>query len=241
MIFVNKSPYLIKLFAETVKRAFGQTPTSVYQGKRAIHVQYLRREHQPMIKELLHDFKTFKTADGTEPSLSYLLHANRDLKIDAIRTAMSCDGTITTSFYKGRIMPELQFTCRNKHLIPQWQELFNSVGINMRIHADRKIDIGMRGLRTGSRKAFSNFREIGFLEEATVIKHSVFIGYTKNLLFENAMLCLKNAEEYSREKFKHIVDCGRKNVLPPLSLEMIKQNLISSPTVSFQTNLLSAV
>lgn len=171
-------------FQRIVHLAFDEK-RSAYMKRKKIDLwttDYSRGVKNPMIKTLLDFSSTYCTTKRYNPSLNFLLNERDEVKIQAIRFAMSCDGSVSIKRSKsGARGFALRLACAHPKLVLEFQKIFRDIGINTHIDRDKYIWSGIHGLCTGAKDSFRRFAEIGgFLPENVKVTNGRYIGYEKN-------------------------------------------------------------
>jgi len=181
--FYSTDTNMHEFFQKIVLLAFGENRSAFLSRKqdKELTTFYQRGTKNPMIVKLFSFSKDYKTKKGSEPSLNFLLNERQEVKIQAIRFAMSCDGSVSIKRSPSNRCYALKLACAHPELMLQWQKIFDDVGIEMRISRDRATWSGIQGLETGNKKSFQRFAEMGgFLPENVKVTNGNFVGCQKN-------------------------------------------------------------
>lgn len=186
LYFSSSDPNLHNYFQKLVFLAFEESPSAYYKvkGKNLWVTNYQRGANNSMVKTLFSLTPTFTTKKGHEPSLSFLFDEREEVKAQALRLAMSCDGSISIKSNKP-LKPwksyALRLACANPKLNLEFQKLFSDVGITMNIDKDKNTWSGIHGLATGKKSDFFRFWQMGgFAPENVKVTNGKLIGLTKN-------------------------------------------------------------
>lgn len=183
--FSSSDPNLHAYFQKLVFLAFGESPSAFIKvkGKNLWVTYYQRGSQNQMVLALFKLSPTFSTKKGNEPSLEFLFNEREDVKIQALRFGMSCDGSVSikTNGKENWKCYSLRLACANPKLNLEFQKLFADIGITMRIDRDKKTWSGIHGLATGRKSDIFRFWEIGgFAPENVKVTNGKLIGLTKN-------------------------------------------------------------
>ena len=189
--FFSSDLNMHSFFQKTVLFAFGEHCSALLKkrGKNLWTTFYTRGTKNPMIEKLLSFSETYSTTKGNYPSLNFLFKERNQTKIEALRFAMSCDGSIsckTTSTGKKQFV--LRLACANPELVLQWQKLFQEVGIKMNLDRDKNTWSGIHGLASGRMESIKKFAEIGgFLPKNVKVTNGKLVGMLKNEVINMAL------------------------------------------------------
>ncbi len=170
-------------FQKLVFIAFNESRSSFLKQKRdnLWMTYYHRSVNNSMVKKLFHFSKTYHTGQPDNPSLEFLLDEREEVKVQALRFAMSCEGSVSIKKKKRGKGFALRLACAHPKLVLQWQMLFQDIGIYMNIDMDKATWSGIHGLACARRASFQRFAEIGgFLPTNVKVTNGNFIGLEKN-------------------------------------------------------------
>ena len=193
--FASSDKNLHGFFQKLVLVAFNEGPSSFLKTRdQNLWITYYGRgPNNPMIQKLLSFSKTYCTDKGREPSLDFLLNEREEVKTQALRFAMSCDGSVSIKkATNNRKSFALRLACAHPELNLQWQKLFQDIGISMNIDRDKANWSGIHGLSNGRKESFKRFFEIGgFLPTNVKVTNGNFIGMEKNEVLERILSFIK--------------------------------------------------
>ncbi|MDO8625055.1 MAG: hypothetical protein Q7R47_03155, partial [Candidatus Diapherotrites archaeon] len=151
----------------------------------------------PMVQKLLSFTPMYRTNRGSTPSLDFLLTQRDELKIQAIRFAMSCEGSVSIKRKKKTgFRYALRLACTHPALVPIWQKLFQDIGLKMYLDMDKDTWSGIHGITTGHKEAFRRFAQLGgFLPENVKVTNGKNIGLEKNEVLRKILVIIKNAKK----------------------------------------------
>ncbi len=140
-----------------------------------------------------------------------LNQGDSELLKEAIRIAMSTDGTINVDFPHNSIFPKLEFSYAHPKLIREWKLIFDKVGINSFYIKSKVTWSKIRGFGIKELKSIKRFVEIGgFIKGVKITgKSKYYRGFTKNSLID-LMLKLK---EKSFHFEKGLTNAQKHNIL----------------------------
>lgn len=123
---------------------------------------------------------------GPQPTLKFLKNENERILYEAIRVAMSCEGSIFPDFQGLTLGAHLQFACSHPELLNQWKTLFSKIGITSFILRSNKTWSGVKGLGIKNMKSIRRFIEIGgFIEGVRITgKSKYYKGIEKNKMLK---------------------------------------------------------
>ena len=175
-------------FQKLVFLAFEESPSGFYKvkNKNLWVTCYQRGVNNQMVKSLFALTPTFTTKKGYEPSLNFIFNEREEVKAQALRFAMSCDGSVSIKISSnpkrlGEKSYALRLACANPKLNEDFKKIFEDVGINMRIDKDKRTWSGVHGLATHKKADFLRFWQMGgFAPENVKVTNGKLIGMTKN-------------------------------------------------------------
>ena len=177
-------------FQKLVLVAFNENRSSFLKEKhKNLWMTYYQRSvNNPMVRKLFHFSKTYHTGQPDNPSLDFLLNEREEVKIQALRFAMSCEGSVSIKNAKRGKTFALRLACAHPKLVVQWQRLFHDIGIYMNIDMDKATWSGVHGLASARKASFQSFAEIGgFLPTNTKVTNGNFIGFEKNEVLQKIL------------------------------------------------------
>lgn len=189
--FFSSDLNMHSFFQKTILFAFGENCSALLKikGQNLWTTFYTRGTKNPMLEKLLSFSKTYSTTKGNCPSLDFLLKGRNQTKVEALRFAMSCDGSISCKKTRsGKKCFVLRLACANPQLVLQWQKLFQEVGIKMGIDKDKNTWSGIHGLVSGKKDSIKKFAEIGgFLPKNVKVTNGKLVGKLKNEVLNMAL------------------------------------------------------
>ena len=186
--FFSSDKNLHAFFQNLVLFSFNERPSAFLKRKnKNLWITYYHRSvNNQMMKKLLSFTKTYSTTKGRCPSLDFILNARMEVKIQAIRFAMSCDGSVSIRRNNGGY--SLRLACAHPKLDSDWQKVFSDVGISTCIDRDKRTWSGIHGLTTSCKESFRRFAEIGgFLPENVKVTNGNFVGFQKNSVLKTIL------------------------------------------------------
>ena len=184
-------------------------------------------------KELLALSPSYKTSpwnEGTskylqkpQPSLSFLENESLALLTEAIRIAMSCDGTVNAEFQRNTITPKLEFSCAHPILIREWQKIFTKIGIKTYLCRSNITWSNVKSLGIKESNSIKRFIEIGGFIDGVLVtgKSRYYAGITKNDLLN--LLFTMNKQSF---QFPPGMNLTRKNyVIKEMVLNSAKRRV----------------
>jgi len=191
MSFYSVDKNLHAFFQKLVLVAFNERSTTFLKTKNQnLWVSYYcKSANNSMIKRLLNFSKTYCTGKGRDPSLNFLLNERAEVKVQAMRFAMSCDGSISIKKKpNNNIGCELKLACAHPELNLQWQRLFHSIGLYMNICRDKNVFSGIQGISSSKKDTVRRFAEIGgFLPTNVKVTNGNYIGLEKNQVLQKIL------------------------------------------------------
>jgi len=176
-------------FLTLIKESYGLAPTVghyMQRGKETIvnstSVSSKLFELSPSYKTCPWNHSSEEYFRGPQPSLSFLENEEIDVLKEAIRIAMSTDGTVTVEFPRNIIYPKLEFSCAHPLLIKEWQKIFTRVGIKTFLQRSNITWSKVKSLGIKELNSIRRFIEIGGFVEGVKItgKSRYYAGITKN-------------------------------------------------------------
>jgi hypothetical protein len=205
--FTNKAQSLHNIFADLNHYHYNQPPSAYYkpywskpkkQGSKAYYTTYNRKEDtETMLQDLYKLSPTFRTEpkhgqtweeynkEEPQPTLRFLLYTQypEELRVFALRLAMSTEGSISPAFRSGTRFPypHLLFSCKHPILKVQWRKFFKTFGI----HFEPTIE----QLETHQLQISERFLELGgFLDGIPVQENSYYFGLERNDVLQAIMV-----------------------------------------------------
>jgi len=192
-------------FQNLIRFAFNENPSAFtkHKSKKLWTTEYHRGVNNQMVRTLLSFSDDYCTSKWHFPSLQFLFDEKEELKIKALRFAMSCDGSV--SIKKGRSGKSfsLRLACANPGLIADFQKMFQDIGICMKIDRDKSTWSGFHGLCSTANDSFIRFDKIrGFLPEDVKVTNGKFVGLRKNKVLKNIISQIKHKTKPAKELLK---------------------------------------
>ncbi len=182
--FSSSDKNLHAFFQKLVLVAFNEGPSGFGKTKdqNMWITSYQRSPKNPMIQKLLSFSATYSTKEDTKPFLNFLLDERNEVKIQALRFAMSCDGSVSIKKRSNGVKGyELKLACAHPALNAQWQALFHGIGLDMNMCRDKNVFSGIQGISSGKKESFQRFAEMGgFLPTNVKVTNGNYIGMEKN-------------------------------------------------------------
>ena len=188
--FASCDKTLHAFFQKLVSLAFNESRSSFLKHKRdnLWMTYYHRSVNNHMVKKLFHFSKTYHIGQPYNPSLDFLLNERKEVKVQAVRFAMSCEGSVSIKNKKRGKGFAFRLACAHPKLVLQWQRLFQDIGIYMNIDMDKETWSGIHGLASGRKASFQRFAEIGgFLPINVKVTNGNFIGLKKNVVLQKIL------------------------------------------------------
>ena len=182
---------LQRYFLTLIKEAYGLSPTVnsfMKKGKETIvHSKFVYDKlllNSPSYNTYPRNCNQEEYFKRSQPSLSFLNSAGKDVMKEAVRIAMSTDGTVNVDFPHDSIYPKLEFSCAHPNLLQQWKEIFKEIGINSFIIKSKLTWSKVRGLGIKELRSVQRFFDIGAFIDGVKItgKSKYYQGVTKNNL-----------------------------------------------------------
>jgi len=189
--FYSVDKNLHVFFQKLILVAFNERVTTFLKTKNSkLWVSYYcKSANNPMIKTLLSFSNTYCTNKKMSPSLDFLLNERAEVKLQALRFAMSCDGSISVKKRQtGGIAYELKLACSHPVLNLQWKKLFHSIRLDLNICKDKNVSSGIQGLSTSKKRNLVRFAEIGgFLPTDVKVTNGNYVGLQKNQVLQKIL------------------------------------------------------
>lgn len=217
--YASKDPELSKIFIEISKLWRKDIIISQYINKKHIIINYF---HLPLENPLFYLSPSFKTSryrtqivsdylKEPQPSLSFLMNAEENLKILCSRLALTNEGCITISFIKYKdkfiLRPRLFLACAHPKLCGEWELIFSSLGLKLKKFKTKKSWSGISGIYTENLNTINKFYKLnGFIEKIKASsKSKYFQGVEKNFILSK---CLKRMKFNSLEEARDYLKSG---------------------------------
>ncbi len=178
--FYSSDLNMHSFFQKAVLIGFGEhcSATIKKRNENVWITHYIRSTKNVMVRKLLSFSRTYSTTKGNCPSLHFLLNEKENVKIHALRFAMSCDGSISIKKDGGR---SLKLACAHPKLALQFKQLFEDIGIMMNLTRDKNTWSGVQGLESHRNDSIKRYAEIGgFLPQNVKVTNGNRVGMLKN-------------------------------------------------------------
>lgn len=211
----SKDEILKNIFIKLMKIAFNFDPSHI--GKEEVY--FKRKRESTKILSELKKISLNLDKKSNRVSLDFIELNDRNTSRFILRLAMSGEGSISLSRKKsdGGFRYNLAFACANKKLCEEWERIFNSFKINMKIRKDSSVYSGVHGLQSITEESILNFNKIGgFIDGVRIYKGKRFRGFEKNHVLNICAKVINNRQKgklkgytkWSNEDFWNFVNAG---------------------------------
>lgn len=141
------------------------------------------------------DGNTKEYLKNPQPSLSFLGNEKKNLLIEAIRIAMSAEGSVKIDFPRDTVYPKLEFACSHLQLTLEWQKIFKKIGIKTFLIKSKVTWSKIQGLGISELKSIKRFIDVGgFIKGVGITgKSKYYKKLTKNDLLKTIFILRKNS------------------------------------------------
>jgi hypothetical protein len=199
---------LQRYFLALLKQNYGLAPTTNSYMKRGKETIVHNTTAVSELLRLSPSYNTYPRNCSVEdyfrrpqPTLSFLENEDISVLKEAVRIAMSTDGTMLVDFSYNSVYPRLEFGCAHPNLLCEWREIFKKVGLESYVLKSKVTWSGYKGIGIKKIRIIERFIEIGgFIDGVKITGKSIYYkGITKNNLLNLAFGMNKKSFQFPED------------------------------------------